>query len=75
MLPNMIVGGVDDYITMDVLFYAPNTPIVLDLEEEIVVEEDSSLFLQEVFHNVFLPRIKEKNQEITPFLQDGGVLC
>jgi hypothetical protein len=74
MLPNMIVGSVDDYIAMDVLFSAPDTPVVSDLEEEIVVEEDSSLFLQEVFHNVFLPRIEEKNQEITPFLQDGGIL-
>jgi hypothetical protein len=45
MLPNMIAGSVDDYIAMDVLFSTPDTPIVLDLEEDIVVDEDSSLFL------------------------------
>jgi hypothetical protein len=28
-------------------------------KEEMVVEEDSSLFLQGVFHDIFLPRIKE----------------
>ena len=75
MLPNMISGSVDDYIAMDVLFSTPNTPVVSNLEEEIVLEDNSSLFLQEVFHDVFLPRIEEKNQEITPFLQDGGILC
>jgi hypothetical protein len=30
-------------------------------KEEMVVEEDSSLFLQEVSHDIFLPNIKEKN--------------
>jgi hypothetical protein len=30
-------------------------------KEEMVVEEDSPLFLQEVSHDIFLPRIKEKN--------------
>ena len=75
MFPNMIFDSVDDYIAMDVLFFSHDTPVVSYLEEEIVVEEDSYFFLQDVFHNVFLPRIKEKNQEITPFLQDGGILC
>jgi hypothetical protein len=28
-----------------------------DLEEDLVVEEDSSLFLQEVSHDIFSPRI------------------
>ena len=74
MFPNMIAGNVYDYITMGVLFSAPDTPAVSDLEEDIVVEEDSPLFLHEVFHNAFLPRIEEKNQEITPFLKNGGVL-
>jgi hypothetical protein len=30
-------------------------------KEDMVVEEDSSLFLQEVSHDIFLPRVKEKN--------------
>jgi hypothetical protein len=34
---------------------------LLVFKEEMVVEEDSSLFLQEVSHDIFLPRIKEKN--------------
>jgi hypothetical protein len=32
-----------------------------DLEEEVVAEEDSSLFLQEVSHDIFSPKIEEKN--------------
>ena len=32
-----------------------------DLEEDMVVEEDSSLFLQEDSHDIFSPRIEEKN--------------
>jgi hypothetical protein len=31
------------------------------------VEEDSSLFLQEVSHDVFSPKFEEKNQEVTLF--------
>ena len=39
------------------------------------MEEDSSLFLQEVSHDVFSPRIEEKNQEVAHFsLQDKRVL-
>jgi transcriptional regulator of NAD metabolism len=34
---------------------------LLVFKEEMVVEEDFSLFLQEVSHDIFLPRIKEKN--------------
>ena len=41
----MIVGSVDDYIAMDALFSTHDTLVVSDLEEEIMVEEDSSLFL------------------------------
>jgi hypothetical protein len=34
---------------------------LLVFKDEMVVEEDSSLFLQEVAHDIFLPTIKEKN--------------
>jgi hypothetical protein len=60
-LPGMIDNSVDDYIAMDVSYSAPYTPVVSDLKEEMVVEEDSSLFLQEVSHDIFSPRIEEKN--------------
>jgi hypothetical protein len=60
-LPGMIDNSVDNYIAMDVSYSSPYTPVVSDLEEEMVVEEDSSLFLQEVSHDIFSPRIEEKN--------------
>ena len=49
-----------NFIAIDVSYSAPDAPVVSILKEEIVVEEDSSLFLQEVSHDIFLPRIKEK---------------
>jgi hypothetical protein len=39
------------------------------------VEEDCSLFLHEISHDVFTFGIEKKDREIVPFLQDGGVLC
>jgi hypothetical protein len=45
------------------------------LKEQIVEEKDSSLFLQDISHDVFAPEIEEKDQNITHFLQDRGVLC
>jgi len=75
VLPYMIDDSTDDCIAIDELYYSPNAPIVLNLKEEIVVEEDSSLFLQEFPHNVFSPGIEEKNQEIAHLsLQDKRVL-
>jgi hypothetical protein len=58
-----IVDGSPEYrVEADV----PSSPAYDDedlpvFKEEMVVEEDSSLFLQEVSHDIFLPRIKEKN--------------
>jgi hypothetical protein len=72
----MIDDSDDDCIAIDALYSAPGAPAVSDLKEEIVVEEDSSLFLQEVSHDVFSPVIEEKNQEIAHFsLKDKRVLC
>jgi hypothetical protein len=39
------------------------------------VEEDCSLFLHEISHDVFTFGIEKKDREIVPILQDGGVLC
>jgi hypothetical protein len=74
-LPDMSVDSVDDCIAIDVSYSSPDAPVVSVVKEEIVVEEDSSLFLQEVSHDVFSPRIEEKNQEVAHFsLQDKRVL-
>jgi hypothetical protein len=66
-LPYMIDDRVDDFIAIDALYSAPGTHVVSDLKEETVVEEDSSLFLQEVPHDVFSPRIEEKNLDVSHF--------
>jgi hypothetical protein len=74
-LQDMIDDSTDDCIAIDALYFSPDAPVVSDLKEEIVVEEDFSLFLQEVSHDVFSPVIEEKNQEIAHFsLQDKRVL-
>jgi hypothetical protein len=74
-LQDMIDDSIDDCIAIDALYFSPNAPVVSYLKEEIIVEEDFSLFLQEVSHDVFSPVIEEKNQEIAHFsLQGKGVL-
>jgi hypothetical protein len=71
----MRVYSVDDCIAIDVSYFAHVAPVVSVVKEDIVVEEDSSLFLQEVSHDVFSPRIEEKNQEVAHFsLQDKRVM-
>jgi hypothetical protein len=66
--------GVGDFIAEAPLYSAPDEPVVSELKEQIVVEEDSSLFLQEISHYVFSPGIEMKDHEIAPVLQDVGVL-
>ena len=63
----MSVDSVDDCISIDVSYSSLDAPIVSVLKEEIVVEEDSALFLQDVSHDVFSPRIEEKNQQVVHF--------
>jgi hypothetical protein len=65
----------EDFIAVEALVSAPDEPVVSDLKEEAIVEEDCSLFLHEISHDVFTFGIEKKDQEIIPFLQDGGVLC
>jgi hypothetical protein len=72
-LPDMIHDCAYDCM-VDALYSSPSTHIVSYLKEEIVLEEDPSLFLQEISHEMFSPRIEMKNQEIAPVLQDGGFL-
>ena len=50
-------------------------PIILDLKDEIVVDEDFSSVLRKVSNDVFSPKIEEKDQEVTCFfLQDKTIL-
>jgi hypothetical protein len=58
----MIDDCIDDCISIDELYFAPDAPDVSHLKEEIIVEEDFSLFLQDFSHDVFSPLIEDKNQ-------------
>jgi hypothetical protein len=60
---------IEDFIVA--LVSAPNAPAISDLKEEASVEEDCSLFLHEISHDVFTFGIELKDREIVPFLQDG----
>jgi hypothetical protein len=62
---------IEDFL--DALASAPDDPIVSDLNEESIVEEDCSFFLHDISHDVFTFGIEEKDQETVPFLQDGRV--
>jgi hypothetical protein len=64
---------IEDFIAA--LVSAPDESVVSDLKEEAIVEEESSLFLHDISHDVFTFGIESKDREIVPFLQDGGVLC
>ena len=55
---------------------SPDELAVSDQSDEVIVgEEDCSLFLHEISHDVFTFGIEKKDREIIPFLQNGGVLC
>jgi hypothetical protein len=49
--------------------------LVSDLKKKPVVEEDCSLFLHEISHDVFTFGIEKEDLEIVPFLQDEEVWC
>jgi hypothetical protein len=58
---------------LDALASSPDEPVVSDLNEEAIVEEDFSFFLHEISHEVFTFGIEEKDRETIPISQDGGV--
>jgi hypothetical protein len=64
---------IEDFIAS--LASSPNEPIVSFLKEESIMEEDCSLFLHDISHDVFTFGIELKDQEIVPFLQYWGVFC
>jgi hypothetical protein len=55
-------GSVEDIIVVEALFYAPDEPIVSYLKEESIMEEDCSLFLHEISHDVFTFGIEKEDQ-------------
>jgi hypothetical protein len=63
------------FIVVEALVFASDKPSISVLNEEVIVEKDCPLFLHEISNDVFTFGIEKKDQEIIPFLQDGGVLC
>jgi hypothetical protein len=65
VLPDMIDDSTDDGITMDELFSAPSTPVVLDLKEEMVEEknQDISLFSLQDKRVLCSPTLEEYSKE------------
>jgi hypothetical protein len=70
-LSNSFEDIIEDFL--DALASAPDEPVVSNLSEEAIVEEDCSFFLHQISHDVFTFGIEEKDRETIPFLQDGGV--
>jgi hypothetical protein len=61
---------------LDELASTPDDLDVSDQSNEVVVgEEDCSLFLREISHDVFTVGIEKEGLEIVPFLQDEEVWC
>jgi hypothetical protein len=59
---------IEDFL--DVLASTPADPVVSELNEEAIVEEDFSFFLHEISHDVFTFGVEEKDRETVPFLQE-----
>jgi hypothetical protein len=65
---------IEDFVSA--LASAPDELAVSDQSDEVVVgEEDCSLFLHEISHDVFTFGIEKEDLEIVPFLQDEEVWC
>ena len=72
---DMVDDSTDDCIAVDALYLVSNSPNILYLKDEIVVEEYFSYVLQKVPHDVFSLEIEEKDQEVACFyLQDKRIL-
>ena len=72
---NIVDDSTDYCIVLDALYLVYDTPNILDLKDEIVVEIYFFSVLQKVPHDVFSPKIKEKDQDVTCFfLQDKRIL-
>jgi hypothetical protein len=61
--------------SLDELASAPDELVVSDqIHEEVVVEEDFSLFLHKISHDVFTFGVETEERGIVPFLQVGEAL-
>ena len=57
------------------LYHVPYASDISDSKEEPIVEEDLSLFLQEVYHDIFSPEIEKRDRGIVHFsIQYQGAL-
>jgi hypothetical protein len=59
-------GSIQDSMVVETLVSAPHKPVVSVLKERAIVEEDSSLFLHEISHDVFTFGTEKKDREIVP---------
>jgi hypothetical protein len=74
VLDGSLEENIEDLIRA--LASAPDELAVSDQSDEVVVgEEDCSLFLHEISHDVFTFGIEKEDLEIVPFLQDEEVWC
>jgi hypothetical protein len=63
----------EDFIVFEALVSTSDEHAISNLKEESIVEEDCFIFLHKISHDVFTFGIENQDQEIVPFLQDGGV--
>jgi hypothetical protein len=74
-LPDISHDCTNDCMDSVALYHVPYASDVSDSKEEPIVEEDLSLFLQEVSHDIFSPEIEERDRGIVHFsVQDQGAL-
>jgi hypothetical protein len=74
-LPDISHDCTNDCMDSFALYHVPYASDVSDSKEEPIVEEDLSLFLQEVSHDIFSPKIEERDRGIVHFsVQDQGAL-
>jgi hypothetical protein len=59
-------GSIQDSMVVETSVSTPHEPIVSVLKERAIVEEDSSLFLHDISHDVFTFGTKKKDREVIP---------
>jgi hypothetical protein len=75
---DVLDGSLEENIEdlLSALTSVPDELVVSEQNDEVVVvEEDCSLFLHEISHDVFTFGIEKEDPEIVPFLQDQGAWC
>jgi hypothetical protein len=59
-------GSIQDSMVVETLVSTPHKPFVSVLKEQAIVEEDSSLFLHDISHDVFTFGTEKKDPEVVP---------